>query len=60
MRSEDELQMDIQTFKSKQRLDLESLGFRIKGVIGDQWSDISGPAVGNHTFKMPNPLYHIL
>lgn len=60
MRSEDELHMDIQTFKSKQRLYLENLGFRIKGVIGDQWSDISGPAVGNRTFKMPNPLYHIL
>lgn len=60
MRSEDELQMDIQTFKSKHRIYLESLGFRIKGAIGDQWSDISGPAVGNRTFKMPNPLYHIL
>lgn len=60
MRPEDDLQTDVQTFKSKQRLYLESLGFRIQGAIGDQWSDISGPAVGNFTFKMPNPLYHII
>ncbi|KAH9324103.1 hypothetical protein KI387_004281, partial [Taxus chinensis] len=60
MRSEDEMQMNVQAYKSKQRLQLESKGLHITGVIGDQWSDISGPAVGNYTFKIPNPLYNIL
>ncbi|XP_057851090.1 acid phosphatase 1 isoform X1 [Cryptomeria japonica] len=60
MRTKDEMQMNVQAYKSKQRLQLESMGLRIKGVIGDQWSDIRGPAVGNYTFKLPNPLYNIL
>lgn len=60
MRTKDEMQMNAQAYKSRHRLHLESKGLHVKGVIGDQWSDIRGPAVGNCTFKLPNPLYNIL
>lgn len=41
------MQMNVQAYKAKQRLQLESKGLHIKGVTGDQWSDIRGPAIGN-------------
>lgn len=50
----------VQAFKLKKRMDIEKQGYQILCVIGDQWSDIIGPATGNHTFKLPNPMYQIL
>lgn len=31
----------------------------IRGNIGDQWSDLLEDCVGDHTFKLPNPMYFI-
>lgn len=48
----------IVDFKSKSRLELEKQGFRLWAGIGDQWSDLTGQAVGKRTFKLPNSLYY--
>jgi acid phosphatase len=46
-------------YKSKKRTELSAQGYHIYSTIGDQWSDITGPYVGNRTFKVPNPMYFI-
>ncbi|URE24096.1 acid phosphatase [Musa troglodytarum] len=43
-------------FKSAIRKQLVSEGYRIRGNIGDQWSDLSGDCIGNRLFKLPNPI----
>lgn len=46
-------------FKSSKREELMKLGYRIWGNVGDQWTDITGSAVGARTFKLPNPMYFV-
>jgi hypothetical protein len=46
-------------YKIKKRLELQEKGYRIWASLGDQWSDLTGPAAGNRTFKLPNPMYFI-
>ncbi|XP_064937088.1 acid phosphatase 1-like [Musa acuminata AAA Group] len=46
-------------FKSAIRKQLVSEGYRIRGNIGDQWSDLSGDCIGNRLFKLPNPMYFV-
>lgn len=42
-------------YKTKASLELESKGFRIGAVIGDQWSDdLRGQTLGKRVFKLPN------
>lgn len=55
----DELNLTVQSYKSSRRTELEKQGYEIKSSLGDQWSDIVGPAVGERTFKLPNPMYQI-
>lgn len=60
LRSDDEAGMTVQEYKSSKRVQLEEQGYQIKAVLGDQWSDITGPATGARKFKLPNPIYQIL
>ncbi|KAH7422573.1 hypothetical protein KP509_12G015000 [Ceratopteris richardii] len=60
LRSENEASMTVKEYKSKKRMELEQKGYHIKSVIGDQWSDITGPATGDQRFKLPNPIYQVL
>lgn len=46
-------------YKSKKRTELNAQGYHIYSSVGDQWSDITGPYVGNRTFKVPNLMYFI-
>ncbi|KAF5793342.1 putative Acid phosphatase [Helianthus annuus] len=46
-------------YKSSIRKELEEGGYRIRGNMGDQWSDLVGTNTGDRTFKMPNPLYYV-
>lgn len=47
------------SFKSRERQKLVDQGYKIVGNIGDQWSDILGPAEGDRTFKLPDPMYYV-
>ncbi|KAJ7553815.1 hypothetical protein O6H91_06G114000 [Diphasiastrum complanatum] len=57
--SKDEVGQVASTYKSRRRSGLQHMGYRIRTGLGDQWSDIIGPAAGNRTFKLPNPMYYI-
>ena len=47
-------------FKSAVRRQLvEEQGYRIRGNVGDQWSDLQGDCAGDRVFKMPNPMYFV-
>ncbi|KAH6768431.1 HAD superfamily [Perilla frutescens var. frutescens] len=59
LRGEEDENMNIQTFKAEVRKQLISSGFRIWGILGDQWSSIQGLPTAKRTFKLPNPLYYV-
>ncbi|KAL9999921.1 putative Acid phosphatase [Helianthus debilis subsp. tardiflorus] len=46
-------------YKSGKRKELEEAGYRIRGNMGDQWSDLIGTNTGDRTFKVPDPMYYI-
>jgi acid phosphatase len=59
LRDPEDYEKSAMIYKSERRLKIEQDGFRIVGNSGDQWSDLTGYAVGNRTFKMPNPMYWV-
>ncbi|XP_039786242.1 acid phosphatase 1-like isoform X2 [Panicum virgatum] len=46
-------------FKSAMRKQLVDEGYRIRGNVGDQWSDLQGDCAGDRVFKIPNPMYFV-
>ncbi|XP_037483487.1 acid phosphatase 1-like [Triticum dicoccoides] len=46
-------------FKSAERRRLAAEGYRIRGNVGDHWSDLQGDCAGDRVFKMPNPMYFV-
>ncbi|CAN6206491.1 unnamed protein product [Urochloa humidicola] len=46
-------------FKSAVRKQLVAEGYRLRGNVGDQWSDLQGDCVGDRVFKVPNPMYFV-
>ncbi|KAJ9154115.1 hypothetical protein P3X46_027484 [Hevea brasiliensis] len=55
---EDELD-GVQKFKANVRKQLIGDGYRIWGILGDQYSSFEGLPSVKRTFKLPNPLYHV-
>lgn len=47
------------SFKSSVRKQLAAEGYRLRGNVGDQWSDLQGECVGDRVFKVPNPMYFV-
>lgn len=45
-------------YKSGTRKHIESLGYKIIGNFGDQYSDLVG-GYSRYTFKLPNPMYYL-
>ncbi|XP_039809242.1 vegetative storage protein 2-like isoform X2 [Panicum virgatum] len=46
-------------FKSAMRKQLVDEGYRIRGNVGDQWTDLQGDCAGDRVFKIPNPMYFV-
>jgi len=52
-------------YKSSKIKDIVEEGYRIRGVSGDQWSDLfgnsiaQGNSISQRTFKLPNVMYYI-
>nr|CAB3500921.1 unnamed protein product [Digitaria exilis] len=59
MRSPEYRGQSSSVFKSAMRKQLVDEGYRIRGNVGDQWSDLQGDCVGDRVFKIPNPMYFV-
>ncbi|XP_051230685.1 acid phosphatase 1 [Lolium perenne] len=59
MRTPDYRGQSSSVFKSAMRKQLVDEGYRIRGNVGDQWSDLQGDNVGDRVFKIPNPMYFV-
>ncbi|KAJ1297290.1 hypothetical protein BS78_01G364600 [Paspalum vaginatum] len=59
MRSPEHRGQSSSVFKSAMRKQLVEEGYRIRGNVGDQWSDLQGDCVGDRVFKIPNPMYFV-
>ncbi|KAK4418430.1 Acid phosphatase 1 [Sesamum alatum] len=49
----------VKNYKAEARKRLVNEGYRIWGIIGDQWSSFDGSPSAKRTFKLPNSLYYI-
>lgn len=54
----DEL-VSVQEYKSDVRKRLINDGYRIWGIVGYQYSSITGLPTAARTFKLPNPMYYV-
>jgi len=52
-------QKEVKQYKSEKRKWLMSLGYRVWGVMGDQWSSFAGCPLPRRTFKLPNSIYYV-
>ncbi|XP_058209529.1 acid phosphatase 1-like [Rhododendron vialii] len=50
---------EVQKYKADTRKQLIDQGYRIWGIVGDQWSSIEGLPSAKRTFKLPNPMYYV-
>lgn len=55
---DDEL-MEVKKYQSKVRQQLVDQGYRIWGIVGDQWSSFEGLPTAYRTFKLPNSIYYL-
>ncbi|GKA18654.1 acid phosphatase, class B-like protein [Tanacetum coccineum] len=46
-------------YKPNKRKELEEAGYKIRGNMGDQWSDLLGSNPGDRPFKVPDPMYYL-
>ena len=51
--------MEVQKYKSRVRQQLVDEGYRIWGIIGDQWSSFKGHPRAKRSFKLPNSIYYL-
>ncbi|KAL8227373.1 hypothetical protein R6Q57_017205 [Mikania cordata] len=49
----------VQEYKAGVRNELINNGYRIWGILGDQWSSLRGLPTARRTFKLPNSLYYV-
>jgi len=49
----------VKKYKEEQRKRLINQGYRLWGIVGDQWSSLSGHPHAKRTFKIPNPMYYV-
>lgn len=59
LRGLDDEYMHVQQYKSQARQRLVDQGYRIWGIIGDQWSSLKGLPDAKRTFKLPNSIYYL-
>ncbi|XP_008796365.2 acid phosphatase 1 isoform X2 [Phoenix dactylifera] len=48
----------VASYKAEQMRRLMDQGYRLWGIMGDQWSSLVGHPSAERTFKLPNPMYY--
>ncbi|XP_047317346.1 acid phosphatase 1-like [Impatiens glandulifera] len=59
LRGEGDEDKSAEEYKTGIRKQLNRVGYRIWGIVGDQWSSLNGFPSAKRTFKLPNPLYFV-
>ncbi|XP_071713674.1 acid phosphatase 1-like [Rutidosis leptorrhynchoides] len=59
LRNDENCLKTVQEYKAGVRTELIKKGYRILGILGDQWSSINGLPTAKRTFKLPNSLYYV-
>ena len=59
LRNGAENKMGTVEYKSGERQKIVDAGYRIVMSVGDQWSDLAGPAGAEVSVKLPNPFYFL-
>ncbi|RWR81193.1 Acid phosphatase Class B [Cinnamomum micranthum f. kanehirae] len=59
LRGSEDSDKEVQKYKAEQRKMLIEGGYRIWGIVGDQWSSLLGLPNAKRTFKLPNSLYYV-
>ncbi|KAM7254154.1 hypothetical protein ACFE04_031836 [Oxalis oulophora] len=59
LRDTEEELMLAKDYKSNVRKRLVDQGYKIWGIIGDQWSSLNGYPHAKRTFKLPNSMYYL-
>ncbi|XP_047317403.1 acid phosphatase 1-like [Impatiens glandulifera] len=59
LRGPDDEGKTVQLYKREARKQLVESGYRILGILGDQWSSIKGLPSAKRTFKLPNSVYYV-
>lgn len=49
----------VKNYKAEARRRLVEEGYRLWGIVGDQWSSFDGSPVAKRSFKLPNSLYYV-
>jgi hypothetical protein len=47
------------TYKAAERAKILSQGYTLLMNVGDQWSDLQGEPMAQHSVKLPNPFYYL-
>ncbi|XP_010522559.1 PREDICTED: acid phosphatase 1-like [Tarenaya hassleriana] len=59
LRGVEDEKKQVGQYKAGVRKWLESQGYRVWGVMGDQWNSFSGCPSPKRTFKLPNSIYYV-
>jgi len=51
--------VSVEKYKSDVRRQIINDGYRIWGILGDQYSSIEGIPSPKRAFKLPNPMYYV-
>jgi len=51
--------VSVKKYKSDVRKQIVNDGYRIWGIVGNQYSSIEGIPSPKRTFKLPNPMYYV-
>ncbi|ERN18961.1 acid phosphatase 1 [Amborella trichopoda] len=58
LRGDEDCGKSAQKYKAEKRQKLVEEGYRIWGIVGDQWSSLLGHPHATRTFKLPNSMYY--
>ncbi|CAN0904842.1 Acid phosphatase 1 [Linum grandiflorum] len=59
LRGPDDEEIGVVDYKAKARQQLINDGYKLWGIVADQYSSFAGYPRAGRTFKLPNPLYYV-
>ena len=51
--------LSTEEYKSRERANIVAAGYTLVMNVGDQWNDLEGTPLAEHSVKLPNPFYYL-